>query len=71
MALKEIVSEKTGHFSCTRVMMVVVILACVLWATILVIKTEITAIPDIPLQWAGLITLLYGINKLSGRINGG
>lgn len=74
-SLKEIVSEKTGRFSCTRTMMVVVILACIVWTTRIVwnappcTESMPTTLPDIPIQWAGLIALLYGLNKFSPQNN--
>ena len=62
MALKQIISEKSGNLSCTRVMMVVVTLFVLGWCT-RIVWVNSYAMPDIPPNWAMFLFGLYGINK--------
>lgn len=59
----EMFEEPTGGFSMTRVIMLMQVTGYISWASWIVYKTGV--IPDIPLQLAGSLTLLYGINKFS------
>ena len=69
MALKQIISEKSGNLSCTRVMMVVVTLFVLGWCTRIVWANPY-AMPDIPENWAMFLFGLYGINKIATKVIG-
>ncbi len=61
----EMFEEPTGGFSMTRVIMFLQVLGYLSWASYIVYSTHV--IPDIPLQLAGSLTMLYGINKFSPK----
>lgn len=63
--IMEMFEEPTGGFSMTRVIMLLQVVGYLTWASWIVYKTSI--IPDLPLQLAGSLTLLYGINKFSPK----
>ena len=62
--LFEIFEGDQGQMSMTRVLLFLCVMFYLVWASIIIIDTG--SIPDIPLQLAGLMTLLYGINKGKG-----
>ena len=59
----EMFEEPSSGFSMVRVIMFLQVAGYLTWASFIVYKTHV--IPDIPLQLAGSLTLLYGINKFS------
>ena len=61
----EMFEEPTGGFSMTRVIMFMQVIGYLTWASWIVYTTHV--IPDIPLQLAGSLTLLYGINKFAPK----
>ena len=59
--LKSLLSEKEGKMSMVRFSISVRIVSYSLWGTWIVVKTDL--IPDIPVQVAGLLVMLYGLNR--------
>lgn len=65
--LSEFLQDEDGRLSMTRLLMILLVLAYICWTSIIVWRTG--TITDVPLQLAGLLTLLYGINKVGPNIN--
>ena len=60
--------DSDGRFSSSRLMGAILVIAYVWWASQSIACGE--GIPDVPLQLAGLVVTLYGINKVSGALKG-
>lgn len=56
-----ILSEDNNQGSFSRVSGALIILALIIWASLIVMATK--SIPDVPLYWLYLVLGLYGINK--------
>jgi len=61
--IKEILSSDSGQGSFSRISGAIIILALIIWASILVLTTK--AIHDVPACWLALVLGLYGINKIA------
>lgn len=61
--LKQVLSADAGGGSFSRLSGAAIVLALILWATILVLTTD--RIHDIPVCWLALVLGLYGINKVA------
>lgn len=59
--LKSLISEKDGKMSMVRFSIASIICSYIIWGTWIVVKTKV--IPDMPVQVAGLLVMLYGLNK--------
>lgn len=60
---KQVLSADNGGGSFSRLSGAAIVLALILWATILVLTTRM--IHDIPICWLALVLGLYGINKVA------
>lgn len=65
MKFLSFLAENTGKLSFMRLSAFLLILFYIFVGIFISIKTN--QIPDIPIQMAGLIVLLYGINKFSNN----
>lgn len=61
--------DDKGLFSSTRLMNFCLVMGYLAWATKIVWGGG--SIPDVPLQFAGLVATLYGINKIGGPLAAG
>ena len=65
--LIEFVEDSNGRLSSSRGLSIAMVLSYLVWGFIIVL--EGSEVPDIPLQLAGLAAALYGINKISSKVN--
>jgi hypothetical protein len=61
--LKQVLSADGGRGSFSRLSGAAVIVALIVWASVLTVTTE--TIHDIPVCWLALVLGLYGINKVA------
>lgn len=60
---KQVLSADNGSGSFSRLSGAAIIIALIVWASILTLTTK--AIHDIPICWLALVLGLYGINKVA------
>jgi len=65
MKLSDLVSEQSGKLSSSRVLIFVIIAFYLVFAGYVVYTKQ--TLPDIPFNLAGMVSILYGANKLGGR----
>jgi hypothetical protein len=65
--LFEFLTSDNGQASLCRVLMAIIICAYIYWSTYIILKAAVPVIPDIPVQLAGLVAILYGFNKFGTK----
>lgn len=64
--IQEFISDDSGKLSSSRALVIIVVLTYLVYAGYVVVTSKV--LPDIPLGVAGLVSVLYGINKLSPTV---
>jgi hypothetical protein len=65
--LFEFFTSDNGQASLCRLLMALIVFAYLYWGTFIIHKAPVPVIPDIPVQLAGLVAILYGFNKFGTK----